>query len=99
MITMTIPRKTSTETNRGGCEGRKESFVLTVATVGEATAVTMPRISAHMLISCSSVYVSGGHRLVDSWDVNRLQLMILESVTSLIVTAANSSGRMSVIGR
>jgi hypothetical protein len=45
MITMTSPRNTSMETNRGTCPGRIEGVLLTGATAGKPTAVTMPQFS------------------------------------------------------
>jgi hypothetical protein len=81
MITMTSPRKTSTETSRGTCAERRESFVLTVATDGEIAAVTMLHIRKHVLIFRSSFHRSGEDKLVDPRDVKRLQLNIQEFFT------------------
>src|SRR5882672_7505513 len=83
MITMTSPRKTSTETTRGTCAERRESFVLTVATDGEIAAVTMPHIRKHVLIFHSYFHLRGEDRLVDSQDVKRLQLNVQEFITRL----------------
>jgi hypothetical protein len=42
MMTSTSPRKISTDTNREVWAGRGAFFVLTLATIGEVAAVTMP---------------------------------------------------------
>src|SRR5579862_1089490 len=40
MITMTSPRKTSTETKRGACARRERAWALTAASAGELAALT-----------------------------------------------------------
>src|SRR5260370_242903 len=42
MMTMTSPRKTSTETNRGTCADKRRAFMLTDAAAGELATLTMP---------------------------------------------------------
>lgn len=83
MMTMTSPRKTSTETTRGTCAERRESFVLTVAMDGEMAAVTKPHIRKHVLNFHSYFHLSGEDKLVDSRDVKRLQLNVQNFITRL----------------
>jgi len=49
-MTMTSPRKTSTETKRGTSAGKKETLALTLVSDGELVAVTMPHIAEQMSI-------------------------------------------------
>ena len=56
MMTMTIPRKMSTETIRDDGPGEIGGLLLTVATAGELTAVTMIHISKTDAIPRASMH-------------------------------------------
>jgi hypothetical protein len=58
MMTMTNPRKTSTETNRGLCTGGREVAVLSLIIVGALIAVTIPHLCELILIVYSYLVVT-----------------------------------------
>src|SRR5690242_21398434 len=74
MMTMTSPRNTSTETNRGACAGEEEVLILTRAIVGELTAVTIRCLCKYISIFRSYFDRNERDDLPYLRDVNRLQL-------------------------
>ena len=80
-MTMTSPRKTSTETKRGVFAESGEAFVLTMVSNEELAAVTMHHSSEQMSILQSSFYLNDVDKFVCLWNVNRLQIKIVELFT------------------
>src|ERR1700740_2272536 len=80
MITMTSPRKTSTDTKR--CAGAETNFtfVSAIATFGAWTVVTMLDLSRHTSICSASFDRSGCRRRVEFFDVKGLQKLSHELV-------------------
>src|SRR3954454_8843657 len=72
MMISTSPRKISTDTKRDVWEGRRDSFVLTLATIGEVAAVTMPQFSGPNQIISSSFNRNEEILVVSLWDVKSL---------------------------
>jgi len=58
MMTMTSPRKTSTETSRGLCTREGEVTVLSLITDGALIAVTIPHLCELILIFYSYLIVT-----------------------------------------
>ena len=71
-MTSTSPRKISTDTKRDVWAGRKDFFVLTLATIGEVAAVTMPQFSGPNQIISSSLNRNEEILGVSLWNVKKL---------------------------
>jgi hypothetical protein len=105
MMTMTSPRNTSTETNRGACAGEEEVWMPTGETVGELTAVTIRCLCKY--ISIFRAYFDRNERedLPYLRDVNRLQLRRHQlryklggEKTARAISCANQTAKLFALG-
>jgi hypothetical protein len=71
-MTSTSPRKISTDTKRDVCAGRRDFFVLTLATIEEVAAVTMPQFSGPNQIISSSFHRNENIFAGSLWNVKKL---------------------------